>query len=109
MAQYLVNGAFEWAKYYANKELAETAYNHVYHWQIEQNGCALVAPNRAECVVLIFKEVEVINNDQSSIANLWVKAIYLLGVFYEYQGPELGYRARLGQIGDWNVGPWKWL
>ncbi len=109
MEQYLVNGAFEYAKYYAEKELAEAVYNHVYYWKIEPNGCALIAPNRAECVVLIYKNVEVINNDQTSVANYWVKAIYLLGVFYEYQGPELGYRARLGQIGDWNVGPWMWL
>jgi hypothetical protein len=107
--QYLVNKAFEYAKYYGERELAEALYNHVYYWKIEPNGCAIIAPNRAECVLLIYKEVEVLNYDQSSVANLWYKAIYLLGVYYEYQGPELGYRARLGQIGDWNVGPWKWL
>jgi hypothetical protein len=107
--EYLVNRAFEYAKYYGEKELGEAAYNHVYYWKIEPNGCAIIAPNRAECVLLIYKEVEVLNYDPSSIANLWYKAIYLLGVYYEYQGPELGYRARLGQIGDWNVGPWKWL
>lgn len=107
--QYLVNGAFEYAKSYGEKELAETAYTHVYYWKIEPNGCALIGPNTAECVLLLYKEVEVLSYDPSSIANNWFKAIYLLGVYYEYQGPELGYRVRLGQIGDWSVGPWKWL
>jgi hypothetical protein len=107
--QYLVNGAFEYAKSYGEKELAETAYTHVYYWKIEPNGCALIGPNTAECVLLLYKEVEVLNYDPSSIANSWFKAIYLLGVYYEYQGPELGYRVRLGQVGDWSVGPWRWL
>jgi hypothetical protein len=107
--QYLVNGAFEYAKSYGEKELAEMSYTHVYYWRIEANGCALIAPNTAECVLMLYKEVEVLNYDPSSIANDWRKAIYLLGVYYEYQGAELGYRVRLGQIGDWSVGPWKWL
>ncbi|HLB21022.1 MAG TPA: hypothetical protein VK605_02865 [Solirubrobacteraceae bacterium] len=107
--QYLVNGAFEYAKSYGEKELAEMAYTHVYYWRIEANGCALIGSNTAECVLMLYKEVEVLNYDPSSIANNWFKAIYLLGVYYEDQGPELGYRVRLGQIGDWSVGPWKWL
>ena len=68
--QVLVNGAFEYAKYYAEKELAEAFYNHVYYWKIEPNGCAVIAPNRAECVVLIYKEVELLNYDTSSIATV---------------------------------------
>jgi hypothetical protein len=98
-----------YAKSYGEKELSEARYSHVYYWKIEPNGCALIGPSTAECVLLLYKEVEVLNYDPSSIANDWRQAIYLLGVYYEYQGPELGYRARLGQIGDWSVGPWKWL
>ncbi|HWG08222.1 MAG TPA: hypothetical protein VN672_04350 [Solirubrobacteraceae bacterium] len=109
MEQVLINGAFEHAKAQGEKELAEAFYTHVYAWKIEPNGCALIAPNTAECVLLLYKEVEVISYDPSSVVNPWYKAIYLLGVYYEYQGPELGYRVRFGQIGDWSVGPWRWL
>jgi hypothetical protein len=109
MEQNLLGGAFENAKRWGEKEISEASYTHVYSWRIEPNGCALIAQYTAECVLLLYKEVEVLNYDPSSIANDWYKAIYLLGVYYEYQGPELGYRLRLGQIGDWAVGPWKWL
>jgi hypothetical protein len=109
MEQVLINGAFELAKQVGEKELAEAFYTHVYSWKIEANGCALIAQNTAECVLLLYKEVEVLSYDPSSVVNEWRKAIYLLGVYYEYDGPELGYRSRLGQIGDWAVGPWKYL
>lgn len=109
MEQVLINGAFELAKNVGEKELAEAFYTHVYYWKIEANGCALIAQNTAECVLLLYKEVEVLSYDPSKVLNDWRKAIYLLGVYYEYDGPELGYRSRLGQIGDWAVGPWKYL
>jgi hypothetical protein len=109
MEQVLINGAFELAKQVGEKELAEAFYTHVYYWKIEANGCALIAQNTAECVLLLYKEVEVLSYDPSSVVNEWRKAIYLLGVYYEYDGPELGYRSRLGQIGDWAIGPWKYL
>jgi hypothetical protein len=109
MEQVLINGAFELAKNVGEKELAEAFYTHVYYWKIEANGCALIAQYTAECVLLLYKEVEVMSYDPSSVVNEWRKAIYLLGVYYEYDGPELGYRSRLGQIGDWAVGPWKYL
>jgi hypothetical protein len=107
--QILINGAFEFAKQTGEKELAEAFYTHVYFWRIEANGCALIAQNTAECVLLLYKATELVNYDPSSVVNEWRNAIFLLGVYYEYDGPELGYRLRLGQIGDWSIGPWKWL
>jgi hypothetical protein len=107
--QILINGAFQLAKQTGEKELAEGFYTHVYYWRIEANGCALIAQNTAECVLLLYKATELVNYDPSSVVNEWRNAIFLLGVYYEYDGAELGYRERLGQIGDWAMGPWKWL
>jgi hypothetical protein len=106
---YLVNTAFEYAKWWGEKELSESFYTHVYFWKIEPGGCAMVGPQVAECVLLIYKHVEVFSPEEETVVNRWADAIYLLGVFYEYKGPELGYRWRVGQIGDWAKGPWKWL
>jgi hypothetical protein len=107
--QYLVNRAFEYAKWQGEQELAASLYTHVYYWKIEPGGCAMIGPKTAECVLLLYKELEVFSPEESVVVNRWAKAIFLLGVYYEYQGPELGYRARLGQIGDWSKGPWMWL